>query len=89
MWYADFDNAHIDELREFEIFLLLVQTCNDLPGIFDSRHTALILRRVECQQGCQLDCFIRMGLALVDYYSMDSNYNAFFRDWQLQKLRLL
>ncbi|RBR25180.1 uncharacterized protein FIESC28_02088 [Fusarium coffeatum] len=31
MWYADFDNAHIDKLREFEIFLLLVETCNDLP----------------------------------------------------------
>jgi hypothetical protein len=89
MWYADFDNAHIDELREFEIFLLLVQTCNDLPGMLDSRHTALILRRVECKQGCQLDCFIRMGLALVDYASVDLNYNTFFKDWQLQKFRLL
>lgn len=89
MWNADFDNAHLDELREFEIFLLLVQTCNDLPGIFDSRHTALILRRVECKEGCQLDCFLRMGLALVDYHSMDLNNITVFKDWQLQKLRLL
>lgn len=88
MWYADFDNAHIEKLKEFEIFLLLVETCNDLPGMHDSRHTALILRRVECKQGCLLDCFIRMGLALVDYDSMDPNRNTLLKDWKLQKLRL-
>lgn len=78
----------LEELKKLEIFLLLVATGEDLPGKFDSRHQALMLKPVAAEKGCQLDCFVRLGIATINCHSEDGLYEM-FKNWDTKKLRLL
>lgn len=93
--YDDYDDRMarlgFEELKQLEIFLLLVATDEDLPGDPDSTHQALILKSVATEHGCQPDCFVRLGIATIHCQSEEGSerLHEMFKDWDTKKVRLL